>query len=433
MATFIDLMNGGSRWELRTFGGGGGKTTSTQYTSALGEYAEPFYMDMMGKAEALAGEDYIPYDQSRIAGFDPSQQAAFTGSQNLYASGNPSLAAAQQAALAGTGAAWGVVQNPNTLASTYGGPQNYNPLGFTQEDLQRFTIDPSSMYLNPENVGTGMFDAGVRDQYMSPYQSAVTENTIGRAVSDAQIAQKYRDSAAVQAGAFGGDRRFIQDQMSERELLDRVSDIRVEGAQSAFENAQMQYERDRGARLQADLANQGAGLQAGATNIGSMIQAGGLNQDAVLQALGLGETSRQFGAGLTEEGGQFGSSMDAQLGRFNNQYMLDALSTMYGGTDILGQLGQAGQTSEIERINQMYDMGNIQQDRAQQLYDQDYQDFINQKDYERNALTWLSGIMHGIPGSAESDVIQYQPSPSVASQAIGSGIVGASMYNAFQG
>ena len=433
MTTFIDLMYGGSRWELRTFGGGGGDTQSTQYTSSLPEYAEPFYTQLMGQAEGVSAEPYQAYGGPRIAGFDPAQQQAFAGSEQLYAAGNPALAAGVSSAAAGTGAALGQVTDPNFLYSTYGAPQQYNPLGFTPEDLQNLTMDPSSMYINPQNVGTGNFDADIRDQYMSPYQSAVTENSISRAVSDAQIAQKYRDSAAVQAGAFGGDRRFIQDQMAERELLDRVSDLRVEGTQSAFQNAQMQFERDRTARLQADLANQGAGVQAGATNIGSMIQAGGLNQDAVLQALGLGEISRQFGSEIYEQGVQYDSELDARIGQYNNQYSLDAIQSLYGGSEMLGQLGMSDQEAWQQRLGQLYESGEAQQLQTQAGMDTAYQDFINQRDYERNSLTWLSGILHGVPVSAESNVLEYQQSPSLMNQAVGSGIAGLGLYQSMQG
>ena len=69
-------------------------------------------------------------------------------------------------------------------------------------------------------------------------------------------------------------------------------------------------------------------------------------------------------------------------------------------------------------------MGVQQQGLAQSSLDQAYKDFINQRDYERQNLQFMSGIMHGVPVSAQSEVLSYEAAPNPVSQMLGMGIAG---------
>lgn len=52
-------------------------------SSNLSEWAGPYVTDMLGKSQALAGQEYQAYQGPMTAGTSPLQQQAFTGYQNL--------------------------------------------------------------------------------------------------------------------------------------------------------------------------------------------------------------------------------------------------------------------------------------------------------------------------------------------------------------
>jgi hypothetical protein len=48
--------------------------------------------------------------------------------------------------------------------------------------------------------------------------------------------------------------------------------------------------------------------------------------------------------------------------------------------------------------------GKYLQDYDQSKLDLAYNDFVNQSDYQKQQLNWLSGILHGVPVTADSRV-----------------------------
>lgn len=405
---------------------GGGATSSTNYTTSLPEYAEPFYTNMMEKAEAVSNEPYQAYDQPRIAGFTPDQTAAFGGIEDLAATGNPTL----DQSIGYSGATNALLLNqamqPDAIQNTYGMAPSYAATGYGP-----YMVDAEGRYVDAGglDVGTDLWNAQWRDQYMSPYMDAVIQKSQEDAILEDARAKKLRDTEAVMAGAFGGDRRFVSDALYGESLQDRLSDIQVRGLQSAYENAQGMFTSDMARRLQADMANQGVGLQAGLGNLDAYLRGEMANQQAAQEAAGLREQSRQFGAGLTEEGRQFGTQMDYQTALANEDLRLQALQQLLGGTELMGQLGIQDQQALLERIGALQGAGSQQQAMQQDIYDQAYEDFLNQRDYDRASLNWLSGLLHGVPVTPQQNVIAYEPQPNLISQMLGSGIAGYGLWN----
>ena len=146
-------------------------------------------------------------------------------------------------------------------------------------------------------IGVGAFtDPGVADAYMSPYMRKVIDVQKQRANQDFAESKAGRNAAAIKAGAFGGNRQAVADSIAERDNQLLLSQIEAQGNQAAFENAQQQLERDRGAsmtgqqfnvnsRMQGDLANQQAGLQVGIANQNAGIAGNQLTGNLGLQAL----------------------------------------------------------------------------------------------------------------------------------------------------
>lgn len=107
----------------------------------------------------------------------------------------------------------------------------------------------------------------------------------------------------------------------------------------------------------------------------------------------LREQSRQFGAGLGLQGLQAG---------------------MVGA----GQLFQQG--VDINKLQQLY--GTQQQQAAQDVLSQQYQDFLNQQNYPYRQIGFMSDVLRGAaPLSTQTGTSMYQAPPTTASQLTGLG------------
>jgi hypothetical protein len=93
----------------------------------------------------------------------------------------------------------------------------------------------------------------------------------------------------------------------------------------------------------------------------------------------------------------------------------------------LGQLGQTQFGQEEASMRAKGAAGAQQQAREQQRLTQDYQDFLDEKNYEKQQLSFLSDILRGVPLS-QSSYQTYQAPASYASQAaqLGAGAYGFS-------
>lgn len=271
--------------------GGGGTTNSTVTQSNLPKYAQPYYQSLMDRGMAESQQPYEAYKGQRLAGMSDDTSAGLQATTDYANSGgqylNQGIGLTQQTGL-------GALNNANT---TFGAQQ--------------------------------------AQQYMSPYMDAVVGRAQSDAVKNAMIEQQQRNLQSARAGSFGGSRAAVQNQMATNNLQSNLSDIYVKGQQSAFENAQSQFNADQGRNL---------------------------------QALDLARTS----------GGQ--------------------LAQMQGQTD----------STALQKAQAMLGVGQTREDYKQQQLDQSYQDFVNQRDSEKQNLQFLSSLLQGVPVSANSDVTSSQ-------------------------
>jgi len=175
-------------------GGGGGNTTSTSYQTNLPEYAQPFYEEMMTRAQKESIQPYTPFTGDRTA--DPSQMqtdvrteaAGMTSPTGLTTAGN---------ILAGPGA------------------------GYT----------------------AGAFDTATAKAGMDPYMQAVVNEQKKQIQQDYQAQKAGRAAQAVQAGAFGGGRQGAQEAVAESEMLDRMAMAQATGLQQAYGTSREQFQQ----------------------------------------------------------------------------------------------------------------------------------------------------------------------------------------------
>lgn len=213
----------------------------------------------------------------------------------------------------------------------------------------------------------GTFGATQAAQYMSPYQQAVTDIAKREAVTDAQRLNTELGSKAAKAGAFGGSRFGVEQALLGAKLGTNLSDIQTKGLQDAYLNAQQQFERDRAAGLS--------------------------------------------GANLNLQGAKFGSETGLQAAQQR------------------AALGTATQTADLQRLAAQESAGKAQQDQQQAELNAAYNTYLEQRDWEKNQLGFLSGLIRGTPFSTSQTGTTTAPAPSTTSQLAGLGIAGVGLAN----
>lgn len=374
-------------------------TQIVQTQTTIPDYAKPYVEQMLGRyfggsdKPGLLDQAYTPYSGQRTAEFKPLQQQAIDTVSGLtpgqtMATGQDLM---QRAGLAALGAQY----TPGQFQNQFQAPGQYDPGRF-----------------RAERVGTQSFaQPGSAQTYMSPYMQSVVEAQQREARRASDIAAQGERAQAVGRGAFGGSRQAIVEAERNRNLATQLGDIQATGLQAAYQQAQQQFNAEQQARLQAALANQQTGLsaqqmaeQSRQFGAGQGLQAALAGAQYGQAAQQLGEQSRQFGAGLGLQGAQTG---------------LQAAQGLAG----LG-MNQLG-------LQQQY--GGMQQQQQQNVLNQQYQDFLAQRQYPYQQLAFASDMLRGLPLSQTAQQT-YQAPPSMLSQVAGLGTaaLGASRLGLFK-
>jgi len=207
-------------------------------------------------------------------------------------------------------------------------------------------------------------------QYMSPYQQAVTDIEQRQAIEAARQAQLGGNLAAARQGTYGGARQTLLQAQREAGLRQQLGDIQTRGLQSAYAQAQEQFQRDRAARQAAEQANLTGQLQG---------------------AAGLGSLAQTFGGLGTQQ--------------------------LAGQLDITKTMGA---------------FGDLQRGIQQQQMDAQRQALMDQAQYGQTQVGQLSNLLRGIPLSDTTQTTTTPP-PSFASQLTGLGMTGIGLYNLLGG
>jgi len=364
-------------------GGGGSQqpTRTTSVSTSLPEYAEPFYQRLMGRTEAESNRPYEPFGGQRFAQFSPEQQESFDRAKEIGRAGVPGalrLGTLRAADVATYDQPYDAGQVRSDLAA--GG----------QYDTQQVRSDlAGGGQYTPGTFETGQFtDPNVAAQNMNPF----VENVIGAQRRRAE--QRFGEDVvpglraqAVEQGAFGGSRAQLQEGLARERLNERLLDQDAQLRATAFQQAQGAFmsdaERAQRAQQLADVSAQQA-ARLGITRAE------------------LADRAAQTGARMGIAGEELGlksAAQLAQLGGLEQQYGLRA-------ADVLRQVGEQRQAQE------------------QQLLDIGYSDFLSERDFPRQQLGYLSGIMHGVPVSPQSETSVYQRPPSAGQQLLGYGLGG---------
>ena len=364
-------------------GGGGGNQTSTgtTYSSNLPEYAKPYYEELLkqtGKqvyqtdsgGTVTGVQGFTPYTGDRLAGFTDQQKVLQGQVQGLtpgaagYTTGAGNVGSATSAGLS-----QGITSLTDAASFT---PGSLASLGMT---------------------APGEFDAAAATKYMSPYQTNVTDAAIKEAQRQSDIQKNSRAMGSIGRGTFGGGREALMTGEADAQTRALIADLRAQGQEKSFLNAQSQFERDRAAGMTAEERT----LQ------------------AEMDRRKLQQQGDQFGAGLQKDIGLAG--IEAGLTGGKTQAAIAGDQRM---TELKTLLAQTTDAEEVQKLNQ-------------EIASLEYQQFKEEQDYEKNQMQYLSDILRGNAGALGSTNVQYAAAPSLASQ-IGGGIAGiAGLYGALGG
>ena len=379
-------------------GGSSGQQTSTSYQTNLPEYAQPYYEEMMARAQNESLRPLDAYTGPRVADFSSPQQQAQSGILNLQTPGALASAsniydtAAGQLAGAGT-------YNPNDFTTL-----NYGPSTLTNE----YTAQNIVSGYNPDSFTT----AGTAEQYMNPFVTNVLNTQMNEMQKQFDIGRAGRDAAAVKAGAFGGSRQAVQEAIAEDELRDRQDAAVAQGLSQAYQQGMGQFNAEQ-------QAQQAAG------------QMGMTAQQQTQLAQQQQEQLKQSAAQMSQQDAQFAAQHAKDV--LSSQESADQFAAQFGqqGIQLAQQLGAAQenlaktqQTMDMARLEAQKAVGAEQQALAQRNLDIAYEDFINARDNERQNLAFYNALLRGIPVPTQSQVVAYQPYGNSTAQMLGAGLTG---------
>jgi hypothetical protein len=471
-------------------GGGGGPTTTTVNQSNIPEWLRPqvegiiggasqelfdYAVDEDGNYVLQGAKPFVPYSanvQDYVAGFSPLQQQVQANVANLQVPGqfNQATGYANQAAQGGVdsaGRAYGYgnagfqsgqqgqqmgMQGGDyygSMGAGYGqqgagyGAQaaDVGQMGLRAEQYGRNVSGQAENYARQaanaqQNYAAQATNPAAYQQYMNPYIQNVTDIQIEGLQRQADIARTQRGAQAARAGAYGGSRQAIENAEANRALQSQMDNVRAQGLQQAYQDAQRNLQYGSNLGLQ--------GLQGAQQGLGTALQGGQLGLSGIGTAL-QGLQGGMQGSGIGIQGAQAGlQGVDRQLagtaqGMQGAQVGLQGVSGAQAGYGLadraagtLGTLGQqqlAAQTGILGLQNQI---GGQQQAQEQQYINQGIQNFAQAQENPMQRYNQLNALVRGyaVPGSTTS---QYQAQPTLANQALGfgtAGIAGVGLYNA---
>jgi hypothetical protein len=347
-----------------------GTTTQNVVQTNLPAYAEPYYKQLMewaGQAYS-PNQPYITYGGDRLAGHTADQNMAFGLTTQLPEGYEGDFDAARQAAqqMSGIG---GTMQG---ISGQVGG------IGTELADIGR-DVSGGGAY-QARDYENMMFTPDQYQAAMDPFLGNVLDRAQARATERFNEQQMLRDQAAARTGAFGGSRQYVSDAMAQRDLNNQLLDLEASTLSNAFNQA----------------------------------------QNFLTGQRQLGETSRQFETNTALRGADILGMGGNMLNVAGN--LQGAAGNLIGASGNLStNIGTQENRADLSTIDALLKTGGLQQQWNQRAMDLAYQDFLNQRDWQRDMLGGYSSILRGMPVGQNSVTTGTSTpgSPSTLNQIIG--------------
>ena len=162
-------------------------------------------------------------------------------------------------------AGWTGSYAPNMLAKTEAlanapMPQYSGPLTAGASDLQNQAFagasENAAAGYDPTKFTSGTFNTQSAQQYMNPYLQAALDPQIAEARRQSEITAQQNNAAMTKAGAFGGGRQAILTAENQRNLGTNLAGIVGTGYNTAFTNAQNQFNTEQNRALDTQKASE---------------------------------------------------------------------------------------------------------------------------------------------------------------------------------
>lgn len=422
----------------------------TPYSTRMDDYVAGF-SPLQQQVQANAANLQVPGQFGQATGFaNAAGRGGLESAQRAYGYGNAGFQSGQLGQqlgiqggqyYGGMGAGFG--QQAAALApeaQMYGRTgADIGLMGLRAEELGRDITGQARGYAaQAANMGDlyGQMatSPGVYQQFMSPYQQAVTDLQLQGAQRQADIARQARRSQAARAGAFGGARQAIEEAEANRALQSQLQNIQAQGLQQAFQQAQANIAQ------RAQLGLQGlSGAQQG---LGTALQGGQLGLSGIGQAMagqqaglaGLQAANQLFGTGI--QGAGLGlQGVNAQLagtgqGMQGAQVGLQGVSGAQAGYGLANQaasnlsnIGTAQLAAQTGILNLQNQIGGQQQAQEQAKINQAIQNYAQAQQAPMERMQQFNALLRGyaVPGTTTA---QYQAQPTLGNQLAGFGTAG---------
>ena len=127
----------------------------------------------------------------------------------------------------------------------------------------------------------GTFDAAAAQKYMNPYLQASLDPQLAEARRQSQITQMGNAAQATKAGAFGGSRGALMNTETQRNLGTNLANITGQGYNTAYNNAQNQFNAEVGQQQTAQNATNQYGLSALGNQLNMGIAQRGIESEGI--------------------------------------------------------------------------------------------------------------------------------------------------------
>lgn len=173
--------------------------------------------------------------------------------------------------------------------------------------------------------------------------------------------------------------------------------------------------------------------RAGADRAAQAVQAGafGGSRAAVQEGLADEALSRQL-AEIQASGQQQAFEQAQQQFERDRSARADAERIGLGAAELLAGLGGQGRASDIESAKLLETIGKDIEAKDQAGIDMAYEDFIRQRDFDKEQLMFLSALARGIPVTPSTELQKFQ-NVNPLQQLLGTGIAGLGLYKGIQG
>jgi len=356
--------------------------TGSTNTQGLADFAAPYITGYLGKAQALSDSPYQTYQGPLTAGQSNLQNTAFTGLGSLTVPASIS----------------GAATTAGNIATQAGALPAYSPTSFTNQFVAPTAGTPTT-FTNQYNAPgaysptTSAFDAKQAQAYMNPYLQASLNPQLDEARRQSQLTQQQNDARMTQGGAFGGGRNAILNAETQRNLGTNLANITGQGYNTAFNNAQQQFNADQARKMQE--------AQFGAQQGMSAAQ---LQAQFGLSAQQANEAARQFGAQQSmtaaQQTAQFGSDAQRaaeQSKQYGAGYGLQGLQTGLQAAQAQGNLGQIQNQAQLGNINAQLAGGAQQRGIESEGIGADLAEFNQQRQYPYQQVQFLRDMISGLP------------------------------------